>query len=82
MPMKVGETGPLDRTTRADWNSCKGQPQALQASGTPPTGHGTGQRKEGNFQEALAAHFELMREIGEAIPEPRAPVDSVEVAAW
>jgi predicted RNase H-like HicB family nuclease len=34
-----------------------------------------------NFQEALAAHFEVMREIGEPIPEPRASVDYVEVAA-
>jgi predicted RNase H-like HicB family nuclease len=28
-----------------------------------------------NFQEALAAHFEVMREIGEPIPEPRASAD-------
>ena len=34
-----------------------------------------------NFQDALAAHFAAMREIGEAIPEPRASVDYVEVAA-
>ena len=34
-----------------------------------------------NFQDALAAHFEAMREIGEPIPEPRASVDYVEVAA-
>jgi predicted RNase H-like HicB family nuclease len=34
-----------------------------------------------NFQEALAAHFEAMRDIGEPIPEPRASVDYVEVAA-
>ena len=34
-----------------------------------------------NFQYALAAHFEVMREIGEAIPEPRVSVDYVEVAA-
>jgi predicted RNase H-like HicB family nuclease len=34
-----------------------------------------------NFKEALAAHFEVMREIGEPIPEPRASVDYVEVAA-
>lgn len=34
-----------------------------------------------NFQEALAAHFEAMREIGEPIPEPRTSVDYVEVAA-
>ena len=33
-----------------------------------------------NFQDALAAHFEVMREIGEPIPEPRASVDYVEVA--
>jgi predicted RNase H-like HicB family nuclease len=34
-----------------------------------------------NFEEALAAHFQVMREIGEPIPEPRASVDYVEVAA-
>jgi predicted RNase H-like HicB family nuclease len=34
-----------------------------------------------NFQDALAAHFEVMREIGEPIPEPRVAVAYVEVAA-
>jgi len=34
-----------------------------------------------NFQDALAAHFEAMREVGEPIPEPSASVDYVEVAA-
>lgn len=34
-----------------------------------------------NFQDALSAHFDAMREIGEPIPEPRASVDYVEVAA-
>ena len=34
-----------------------------------------------NFQEALSAHFEVMREVGEPIPEPNASVDYVEVAA-
>ena len=34
-----------------------------------------------NFQGALEAHFEAMREIGEPIPEPRAVLDYVEVAA-
>jgi len=34
-----------------------------------------------NFKEALSAHFEVMREIGEPIPEPRASVDYVEIAA-
>lgn len=34
-----------------------------------------------NFREALVAHFEAMREIGEPIPEPTAFVDYVEVAA-
>jgi predicted RNase H-like HicB family nuclease len=28
-----------------------------------------------NFQDALTAHFEAMREIGEPIPEPSASVD-------
>ena len=34
-----------------------------------------------NFQDALAAHFEAMREVGEPIPEPRSSVDYVEVVA-
>jgi predicted RNase H-like HicB family nuclease len=34
-----------------------------------------------NFQDALTAHFEVMREIGEPIPEPNVSVDYVEVAA-
>jgi predicted RNase H-like HicB family nuclease len=34
-----------------------------------------------NFQDALAHHFEVMREIGEPIPEPSSSVDYVEVAA-
>jgi predicted RNase H-like HicB family nuclease len=34
-----------------------------------------------NFREALSAHFEVMREIREPIPEPCAPVDYIEVAA-
>jgi len=34
-----------------------------------------------NFQEALMAHFQLMRELGEPIPEPSSSVDYVEVAA-
>ena len=34
-----------------------------------------------NFQDALAAHFDLMRELGEPIPPPRTSVDYVEVAA-
>ena len=34
-----------------------------------------------NFQEALAAHFQAMRELGEPIPEPSSSVDYVEVAA-
>lgn len=34
-----------------------------------------------NFQGALASHLEAMREIGEPIPEPRASVNYVEVAA-
>jgi len=28
-----------------------------------------------NFQSALTAHFEAMREVGEAIPEPSTLVD-------
>ena len=34
-----------------------------------------------NFQDALIAHFEVMREVGEPIPEPNSSVDYVEVAA-
>ena len=34
-----------------------------------------------NFQDALIYHFEAMREVGEAIPEPRSCVVYVEVAA-
>jgi predicted RNase H-like HicB family nuclease len=34
-----------------------------------------------NFQEALASHFEAMREVGEPIPEPSSSVDYVEIAA-
>jgi len=34
-----------------------------------------------NFQDALASHFEMMREIGEPIPAPRASVDYVEITA-
>jgi predicted RNase H-like HicB family nuclease len=34
-----------------------------------------------NFQDALAAHFEAMREVGEPIPEPTSSVDYVEIAA-
>jgi predicted RNase H-like HicB family nuclease len=41
----------------------------------------TAEETRRNFQEALAAHFDAMREIGEPIPEPRASVDYVEIAA-
>ena len=34
-----------------------------------------------SFREALEAHFDAMREVGEAIPEPTSSVDYVEVAA-
>lgn len=34
-----------------------------------------------SFRDALAAHFEVMREIGDPIPEPSSSVDYVEVAA-
>jgi predicted RNase H-like HicB family nuclease len=34
-----------------------------------------------NFGDALTAHFEAMREIGEPVPEPNSSVDYVEVAA-
>jgi predicted RNase H-like HicB family nuclease len=41
----------------------------------------TEEETRGNFREALAAHFEAMREIGDPIPEPSSSVDYVEVAA-
>jgi len=34
-----------------------------------------------SFRDALAAHFEVMREIGDPIPEPSSSVDYVEVGA-
>ena len=34
-----------------------------------------------SFRDALAAHFDLMREIGDPIPEPSSSVDYVEVGA-
>jgi len=34
-----------------------------------------------NFQDALTAHFDAMREVGEEIREPRTSVDYVDVAA-
>ena len=34
-----------------------------------------------NFREALTAHFELMRELGDPIPMPSSSVDYVDVAA-
>ena len=34
-----------------------------------------------NFQDALTAHFEAMREVGEPMPEPHTSVHYVEVAA-
>jgi predicted RNase H-like HicB family nuclease len=34
-----------------------------------------------NFQDALAAHFDAMREVVEPTPEPPTAVDYVEVAA-
>ena len=40
----------------------------------------TEEETRGNFQSALMAHFEAMREVGEAIPEPSSSVDYVEVA--
>jgi predicted RNase H-like HicB family nuclease len=34
-----------------------------------------------NFRDALSAHFQVMRELGEPIPEPSSSLDYVEVAA-
>jgi predicted RNase H-like HicB family nuclease len=44
-------------------------------------GGDTQEETRSNFQDALAEHFEAMREIGEPIPEPHSSVDYVEVAA-
>jgi predicted RNase H-like HicB family nuclease len=41
----------------------------------------TEQETRRNFQEALVAHFDAMREVGEPIPEPHTLVDYVEGAA-
>lgn len=41
----------------------------------------TGEETRRNFLEALAAHFQAMREAGERIPQPNSSVDYVEVAA-
>ena len=41
---------------------------------------GTEEETRLNFQDAVTAHFEAMREVGEPIPEPRTSVDYVEVA--
>ncbi len=41
----------------------------------------TEQETRCNFRDALTAHFEAMRDIGEPIPEPNSSVDYVEVAA-
>jgi hypothetical protein len=41
---------------------------------------GTGEWPRRNFQDALVAHFQAMREAGEPIAEPHSPVDYVEVA--
>jgi predicted RNase H-like HicB family nuclease len=34
-----------------------------------------------NFRDALVDHFEMMREIGDPVPEPSSSVDYVEVGA-
>jgi predicted RNase H-like HicB family nuclease len=41
----------------------------------------TAEETHQNFRDALGAHFEAMREIGEPIPEPRVAVDYVEILA-
>jgi len=41
----------------------------------------TEEKTRQNFRQALADHFEAMREIGESIPEPSSSVDYVEVGA-
>lgn len=41
----------------------------------------SGEETRLSFQEALFAHSEAMREVGEPIPEPHSSVGYVEVAA-
>ncbi len=41
----------------------------------------TGEETRRNFLNSLAAHFDVIRELGEPIPEPSSSVDYVEVAA-
>jgi predicted RNase H-like HicB family nuclease len=41
----------------------------------------TAEETRQSFQDALRAHFDAMREVGEEIPEPQTSVDYVEVAA-
>lgn len=41
----------------------------------------TEEETRSSFREALAAHFAVMREIGDPIPEPSSSMDYVEVAA-
>lgn len=42
---------------------------------------GTEEETRRNLQDALMAHFEAMREVGEPIPEPHTSADYGEVAA-
>jgi predicted RNase H-like HicB family nuclease len=39
----------------------------------------TPEETRSNFQDALASHFEAMREVSEAIPEPHSSVEYIEV---
>jgi predicted RNase H-like HicB family nuclease len=48
--------------------------------GCAAAGNTEGETRQ-NFQDALIAHFEAMREVGAPIPEPHTSVDYVEVAA-
>ena len=41
----------------------------------------TEEETRASFRDALAGHFEAMRDVGEPIPEPSCSVDYVEVAA-
>jgi predicted RNase H-like HicB family nuclease len=41
----------------------------------------TAEETRRSFRDALASHFEVMREIGDPIPEPSSSVDYVEVGA-
>jgi predicted RNase H-like HicB family nuclease len=72
--------------------SVRGYPVPIEKTGTGGSAYSpdvsgcaavgdTGEETRGNFQDALIAHFQTMREVRERIPEPHTSVDYVEIAA-